>query len=56
MDWLFGVALLLILLCGGMMLGGMLLAGLGLRRVAPPTEHRPDRPLEDTPADRELSP
>ena len=58
MDWLFGVALLPILLCGGMMLGGMLLAGLGLRRVAPPSAHHPDRPPEDAAAgrERELSP
>ena len=52
MDWLFGVALLPILLCGGMMLGRMLLAGLGLRRVAPPPARRRDGSSEDTVAGR----
>lgn len=32
MEWLFGLAILPILLCGIMCLGGMALAAIGLRR------------------------
>lgn len=38
MDWLTGIALLPVLLCGGMMIGGMLLGALGLRRATTPPE------------------
>jgi hypothetical protein len=33
MEWLWGTALLPLLVCGGMCVGGMILAALGLRRA-----------------------
>lgn len=44
MEWLWGAALLPLIVCGGMCLGGMVLAALGLGRAS---RNPPDR--EDVP-------
>lgn len=39
MEWLFGLAVLPLLLCGAMCAGGALLAFLGIRRAQQPSCH-----------------
>lgn len=46
MEWLWGAALLPLIVCGGMCIGGMVLAALGLGRAS---RNRPEP--EDVPAD-----
>jgi hypothetical protein len=53
MEWLFGAALLPLVLCGAMCVGGAVLAAIGLRRST--HDHRAGEPIPPAPSDPSLS-
>jgi hypothetical protein len=50
MSWLWGAALLPLIVCGAMCIGGMVAAAVGLRRAGPHTAGRRERPTGDRPS------